>query len=271
MKSWLNILALFFCLFLFSCRTVRQPQLLDGVIDTVALGVAKFPEPIIQKGDLIGITVYSDNPEATSIFNQQMATSLPQTSIGGTAAISSTIGANTQSMPGYLVDADGNIQFQRLGILHIEGLNKRQLGELLKSKLSVYLKNPYCNIRFLNYKVTILGEVNRQGVYTVSTERVNLLEAIGMAGDLTTYSLKDSILVIRETNGKRTFSYLDISKPEALLSPYYDLQQNDVVIVRSNPKKPSLTDESRTRTLTLIATAATIVTSVAVLLNIILR
>jgi polysaccharide biosynthesis/export protein len=271
LNPWLHLLLIFTIFFLFSCRTQKQVQYLQGSFDTVALSQINIPEPVIQKGDLIGITVYSDNPAATMIFNQQMSNNPSSTTFTPGAALSSSIGSGSQIMPGYLVDNQGNIQMQNLGSVHVDGLNKTQLSALLQEKLLKFLKNPYCTIRFLNYKVTVLGEVLRQGVYTIPGEKVNILEALGMAGDLTLYGLKDSIMVIREINGRRTFGTLDVSNPQLLLSPYYYLQQNDIVIVKANPKKPTVSDQTVTRNLAMVATLATIVTSLGVLLNIFLR
>jgi polysaccharide export outer membrane protein len=111
----------------------------------------------------------------------------------------------------------------------------------------------------------MLGEVTRQGVYSIPNEKISILEALGMAGDITLYGEKDSILVIREISGKRSFGYLDVSQPEVMLSPYYYLRQNDVVIVKANPKKPSISEQTATKRL---ATAATI-TSILVSLSLI--
>lgn len=261
-------LALALSLLLFSCRTSRPVQYLQGPIDTAALSRIRLPEPLIQKGDLIGITVYSDNPTATAIFNQQMNTSLlpNATSGAGIEGAAASAGAASQSMPGYLVDANGNIRFQLLGELHVEGLTKAGLENLLKEKLSgKYLSNPYCNIRFLNYKFTILGEVTRQGVYSIPGERISILEALGMAGDITMFGLKDSITVVRETNGKRSFGYLDVSKPEVFASPYYYLQQNDIVIVKANPKKPDISEAAASRNFARAATITSILVSLTLI------
>ena len=246
---------------LFSCRTTRSVQYLQGPIDTVALSRVSLPEPLIQKGDLVGITVYSDNPEATAVFNQQMNTTL------ASGAASGTTGTTSQSMPGYLVDANGNIRFQMLGELHVEGLTKMGLEALLKEKLGgKYLSNPYFNIRFLNYKFTILGEVTRQGVYSIPGDRISILEGLGMAGDMTLYGLKDSIMVVREINGKRSFGYLDVSKPDVFTSPYYYLQQNDVVIVKASPKKPDVSEQTANRNFSRAATISSILLSLTLVL-----
>lgn len=248
---------------LLSCRTARPVQYLQGPIDTAAFSRISLPEPLIQKGDLIGITVYSDNPEATAIFNQQMNTTLASGATSGAG----TAGVTSQSMPGYLVDANGNIRFQLLGELHVEGLTKAGLEALLKEKLAgKYLSNPYFSIRFLNYKFTILGEVTKQGVYSIPGEKISILEGLGMAGDITLYGLKDSIMIVRETNGKRSFGYLDVSKPEVFTSPYYYLQQNDIVIVKANPKKPDVSEAVASRNLARTATIISILASVSIIL-----
>ena len=249
-----TVFALALSLLLFSCRTTKPVQYLQGHIDTAALSRINLPEPLIQKGDLVGITVYSDNPEATAVFNQQMNTTIAADAGSGT-------GNTPQTMPGYLVDANGNIRFQLLGELHVEGLTKAELEDMLKEKLAKYLMNPYCNIRFLNYKFTMLGEVGKQGVYTIPGERISILEALGMAGDITLYGLKDSIMVVRETNGKRTFGNLDVSNPEVFTSPYYYLQQNDIVIVKANPKKPDVSEQTANRNFARATTISSILLS----------
>ena len=261
-EAGLFIIAL--SLLLFSCRTTVPVQYLQGPIDTAALNLVHIPEPVIQKGDLVGITVYSDNPEATAGFNQQMTTTPSAAASGIGSAI--TTGTVSQSMPGYLVDAKGNIRFQSLGELQVEGLTKAQLEDTLKEKLAKYLLNPYCNIRFLNYKFTMLGEVSKQGVYAVPGEKISILEALGMAGDITLYGLKDSIIVVRETNGKRTFGNLDVSSPNVFTSPYYFLQQNDIVIVKTNPKKPDVSEQTENRNFARAATITSILLSVTLVL-----
>ncbi|OJY81025.1 MAG: hypothetical protein BGP14_07295 [Sphingobacteriales bacterium 44-15] len=254
-------------LFIFSCKAPRQVQYLQGPIDTAALSKINIPEPVIQKGDLIGITVYSDNPEVTAVYNQQMATTAISSAATSSAGLSAATGQTSPSMPGYLVDAGGNIRFQSLGLLHVEGMTRAALEQLLKEKLTPYLKNPYCNIRFLNYKFTMLGEVTRQGVYSIPNEKISILEALGMAGDITLYGEKDSILIVREVNGKRSFGYLNVSKPDVMLSPYYYLRQNDVVIVKANPKKPSISEQTATRRLATVATITSILVSVSLIFS----
>lgn len=257
-RSVLTLLP-FFLLF-FSCRTPKQVQYFQGPIDTATLSKIVIPEPVIQKGDIVGITVYSDNAAATAPYNQQ--------AVSVQDLASPTISnAASSPMPQYLVDTDGNIQIYDVGLLHVEGLTRAQLTVLLKEKLSAYLKNPYCVIRFLNYRFTILGEVTRQGVYSIPGETMNILQALGMAGDLTMYGLKDSILVMREYGGQRSFGYLDVSDPDVIHSPFYYLKQNDVVMVRANPKKPVGSDQATMRALTITATVASILVSISLIIS----
>lgn len=247
-----------------SCKTQKQVQYFQGPIDTTSLAAIKVPEPIIQQGDLIGIQVFSDNANASAEFNGQVTSVTPE-SQSSAAGVNGITGSSGQNVPGYLVDQDGAIHLQAIGPLKVAGLTKRELSTLLTTELSKYLKNPYFSIRFLNYKFTVLGEVNRQGVYSIPGEHLTVIEALGMAGDLTMYGLKDSILVMREYGGRRTFGYLDVSKAEVVLSPFYYLKQNDVLIVKTNSKKPSAADQSTTRTLAIVATIATLLTTISVI------
>lgn len=248
-----------------SCRT---PQLsyFQGTIDTANLSQMNIPEPIIQKGDLLSIIVYSDNPQATALYNQPVVSSGNLNSSGNNSSLA--VSAPTE-MAGYLVDQEGNIQFQGLGLLHVDGLTRGQLVDLLNSRLKdTLLTNPYYNIRWLNYKVTLLGDVNRPGVYTVPAERVSILDAIGLAGDLTIYGKRDNIMVIREVDGKREFGNIDLSKPESINSPFYYLRQNDMVIVHADKRKTTAQDQTTVRN---VSIAASIVSAVGIIISIITR
>lgn len=217
---------------IFSCKTTQPKQYVEGPYDADMLKQIPVPDPIIQKGDMLSIIVYSDNPANTLLYNQPMGAGAPA---GGSGT--STSGGG-QSSGGYLVDNDGNIQFQSLGSLHVEGLTKNKLVDLLNSKLKdTFLSNPYYSIRFLNYKVTLIGEVSRPGVYNIPAERVNLLEAIGLAGDVTVYGRRDEVLVVREVNGQRQIGKLNLSDPNIFKSPYYNLEHNDIIAVASNKYK----------------------------------
>lgn len=243
-----------------SCIASKELRYLQTNFDTNALKEIRYKSTVIQKNDLLSIVVFSDNPVASAPYNQG--------SVSGTsAAVGSeitTYGGTSSSSGGYLVDHDGNIQFPLIGPLHIEGLTKDQLVTLLNEKLKDFLKNPYYTIRFLNIKVTMLGEVNRPGMFTAPTERLNILEAIGLAGDLTFFGLRHNVLVIREANGQRQFGYLDLRKGDIFKSPYYNLQQNDIVIVDMSIRKIGANDQVVSRN---IGLAASVLSTLAILLS----
>lgn len=263
-----------------SCGNTRSITYMQGKFDTARLSQITVPEPVIRKGDLLSIIVYSDNPQATALYNQPLIT-MNSGSAGSSSAGSSGSGTNgagggsgsttgamtaaSPTTPGYLVDEKGDIEFQGLGLLHVEGLTKDQLRDTLDSRLKDFLKNPYYTIRFMNYRFTMLGEVAHPGIFSIPGEHVSLLEAIGLAGDLTFYGRRDNVLIIRETNGKREWARLDLTKPEIMGSPYFYLQQNDVVIVEANKKKVAASDQVTARNVTI---AATIVSTIAILYSI---
>jgi polysaccharide export outer membrane protein len=245
---------------------------MQGQFDTAQLSQVNAVEPVIRKGDILSIIVFSDNPSATQIYNQSIITT-PTTrssgsgSVGGSSSVasgtgsaaSSGISGTNPSSPGYQVDEDGNIMFQGIGLIHVEGLTKAKLKDTLDARLMPFLKHPYYSIRFLNYKFTMLGEVARPGLVSIPGERVNLLEAIAMAGDLTVYGRRDNVLVIRENNNKREFARLDLTKPDIMKSPYFYLQQNDVVIVEPNRKKAIASDVTTSRNISLAASVLSMV------------
>jgi len=251
-----------------SCGNTRQITYMQGKFDTAKLSQIKINEPIIQKGDLLSVIVYSDNPAATALYNQTLiivSNSAAGSGAGAAGGAGSSTGSNvggaSPSSPGYLVDERGNIQFQGLGLIHIEGLTRQELKDTLYARLSVYLKNPYLTIRFLNYRFTILGEVNHPGMFSIPNEHVNVLEAFGMAGDLTFYGRRDNVLIMRESNGKREWARMDLTKPDIVASPYFYLQPNDVVYIEANKKKVAASDQVTARN---VSIAATIVSALAI-------
>ena len=239
MKFTRNLLLFIVTVYLTACVTNRPLQYVQGRFDTAQLSRYVPKEAVIQKGDLLSITVYSDNPQATALYNSP---NVAGGSTGGSAGTS-----------GYLVDDEGNIQFQGVGNLKVGGLTKKQLTALLDAKLTLYLKNPYYNIRFLNYKVTMIGEVAREGELFIPNERLNILEAIGMAGGLTVYAKRQNVMIIRESDGKREFARLDLTDPQVFKSPYYFLQQNDMVVVEQTRNKIANTDQTLARNISLTA------------------
>lgn len=263
-----------FAVLLAACGGVKQAKrdmliLNQGKLDTLPNLTVQPREAVIQPDDILSITVYSDNPEATAIFNQQGAASLGANIQSGTTGITGVNGASGGTKPGvgYLVDKSGEIRLQSIGKIKAAGLTRMQLMDTINNLLQPFLKNPYADIRFLNTRVTVIGEVQRPGVFSLPNEKVSVLELIGMAGDLTMYGKRDNILVVREVNGKREFGRLDLRKSEIFTSPYFYLQQNDVVVIEPSSKKPTATEQDNLRKLTMVTYLATLVSTISILIT----
>jgi polysaccharide export outer membrane protein len=228
-----------------SCGNIKNLQYLQGSFDTARLSKIEIPEPVIQKGDLLGITVYSDDPLATAAVTNPLANNASIAKTGGsTSGEATTSGAST--LQGFVVSQAGEIQLYKLGTIHAEGKNKKQLADtlaLLYDKLGL-LKNPYVEVRFMNYKVAVIGEVQRPGSFSVPTDKLSAFEAIGLAGDITVYGRRDNVLVVREINGVRQFGRLNLKDPNVFLSPFYYLQQNDLVVVDVGKNKAAVNNQS---------------------------
>jgi len=217
-----SVLVLLFSLF--SCVPSSKMVYLQDVTESQKNDTPVY-ETLLQPDDLLSIIVASENPENSVPFN------LPQ--IQGNYEI----GNNQNGIKTYLVDSEGNIDFPVIGKIKLAGLSRKEAHEKLIVLLSEYIKNPGVNLRILNYKFSVLGEVNRPGSYAVDSERITLLEALSKAGDLTIYGKRSDILVIREHNGKKNYKRIDITKSDFINSDYYYLVQNDVVLVSPNRTK----------------------------------
>jgi len=261
---WSAVCLLLFIAFMSSCGNTRKLQYMQGAFDTAKLSSYVIPEPIIQKGDLLSITIYSESPAASAVYNQGSSTGTASPNMSA----ASMSGGGSGGSGGYLVDGNGNIQFQSLGNIHVEGLTKLQLTAILDTALQTYLTKPYSVVRFLNYKITLIGEVAKPGVYSIPSERVNILEAIGLAGDLTVTGRRDNVLVMREQNGRRQWGRVDLTKPEIFSSSFYQLQQNDIVYVDLTKGKAAASDQTTVRNIGIITG---IISTVAIVITVIRR
>ncbi|HEY0045892.1 MAG TPA: polysaccharide biosynthesis/export family protein [Flavobacterium sp.] len=207
--------------FFFSCNSRKNIVYLQDV-GAGDGGTTRSFEPTIQPDDLLSIIVSAETPEVTMPFN------LPQ--IQGNYQV----GNNQNGIKTYLVDTNGNIEFPVIGTIKLGGLSRTEANNKLVAAVSAYIVNPSINLRILNYKISILGEVAKPGSFNVQSERLTILEALSLAGDLTVYGKRDNILIIRETEGKRSYNRVDITQSDFMNSPYYYLTQNDVVFVEPN-------------------------------------
>lgn len=188
-------------------------------------------DPILKPDDLLMIFVSAPEPEVAAPFNLSTITLA-----GNTSSVLSNIenSAGQIRYQTYLIDNNGFIQFPIIGNIKLGGLSREMALQTIITSLKKYIQEPIVNLRILNYKVTVQGEVLRPGMFNIITERITLPEAISMAGDMTIYGRRDNVLIIREIDGKKTSHFVDMTKSDFINSPYYYLSQNDLVVVEPN-------------------------------------
>lgn len=218
-----------------SCVSTRKAVYFADQKDEVLLSTITVPETIIQPNDLLSIYVSSLNPDASAVFNMPNSTSINLASYTGSPI----------SASGYLVNSEGNIQFPILGTVKAAGVTQNQLRLQIAKSLAdkKLLLDPIVSIRHLNFRVTVLGEVGNPTVITVANEKITLLEALGLAGDITIYGKKDNVMVIREEAGQKIIKRIDLNSAQLFTSPYYYLKSNDIVYVE--PGKAKVAGSSR--------------------------
>ncbi len=196
----------------------------------------------IQATDLLAITVSGTNPESSILFNSGViAASSSANPIEANTANNAV--DNKRVSEGYVVDKDGFINFAVLGKVRLAGLTREEAVQKMTAEVQKYIKNPVIDIRLLNFKVTVLGEVAKPASFNVMRESINVLEALGMAGDMTAFGKRENVLIIREKDGVRTVARVNLADKAVLDSPYFYLQQNDVVYVEpDNRTKLAQTD-----------------------------
>ena len=225
-RNFLKIIIVFIGLFtIVSCTSSKKIAYLEKTSELSS--ELKF-ETTLQPDDQLMIIVNSENPEIAAPYN------LKSVSVQGT----NETGITQERIQNYILDQEGNIDFPLIGKINLLGLNRNQASEKIKGILKKgYINDPSIYIRLLNFKISVLGEVNKPGVYPVQGERVTLIEALALAGDLTIYGKRNSILLIREKNGVKTYEKIDITKTDFINSKNYYLSQNDVIYVEPNKTK----------------------------------
>lgn len=245
-----------------SCTSYKQVPYLQNSQDIHSEQAVELYDARIQPKDMLTITVNSENYESAIPYNLTVAT---------VQSASTRYVTSQPTLQTYLVDNEGNIDFPSLGKLHVGGLTKSESEEMIKKQLSPFLKGNFIvNVRMVNYKISVLGEVTRPNTYTVSNEKVNVFEALALAGDLTIYGKRDGVKLIREyADGTKEITQLDLNDANIIYSPFYYLQQNDILYVEPNKAKAQNSDIGSMTTLWFSATS--ILISLASLLSNILK
>ena len=233
-----------------SCGSVKNVAYLQNSDIVDLTGSDYLYDARIMPKDILTITVNTVNPEASEPFNLSVQTAY-------------TIGRSLNSGGGtlmtYLVDNNGCIEFPVLGTLQVGGLTKTDCEKMIHDKIMPYLnatENPVVTVLKSNYKISVLGEVNRPGMFNVSNEKINIFEALAQAGDLTIYGVREKVKLIREDkNGGKQIITLNLNDAEIIKSPYYYLQQNDIVYVEPNTVKARNSTIGQSTTLWLTSTS----------------
>ncbi len=225
----MNKINLYFLPFLFlfilnSCVSNKRLTYFNGLKDSsFILAVTNF-EPTIQKGDILYIGVTCSNPQEAAVFN----------SVNSVLSPSGITAMQVTTTPGQLISSDGKITLPQIGEIFAIGKTTKQLANEIQLAVTPYLKDPLVTIKFLNFKITVLGEVAKPGVINVSNERITILEALGQSGDLTPYANRENLLIIRDSAGfqqSHRFSLLDHS---LFSKSFYFLKPNDVIYIEAN-------------------------------------
>lgn len=234
-------------LLLAGCQSYKKVPYLQDVVrqaaDTASASATLYDARIMPKDLLTIIVSCPEEPKLAEPFNLTVAT--PVTAIGNRSLTSQP------TLQQYLVDNEGNVDFPVLGNIHLGGLTKGEAEMLIKEKLKPQFREaPIVTVRMVNYKISVIGEVTRPGTFTISNEKVNLFEALAMAGDMTIYGIRDNVKLIREdNNGKREIIKLNLNDQDILQSPYYYLQQNDILYVTPNKTKAKTSNISASTTI----------------------
>ncbi|QNL51592.1 polysaccharide biosynthesis/export family protein [Olivibacter sp. SDN3] len=257
MRNSLGILFILL-LFLASCGSKRNLVYFSDLRDSGAVksAIQAIPPTKIQAGDILRITVNSLNPESNTLFNS-----------GTLQTLDGSRNSSNQGAPlgseGYLVDQDGYISFPVIGQIKLSGLTRDEARREMLKRVGEYVKDPIINVRFVNFKVTVIGEVAQPSTFNIPNERVNILEALGMAGDMTPYGRRENILLIREEAGERTTVRINLGHKDIMDSPYFYLRQNDILYVEATKYR----DPSADRTLRIITAVASSLTAVGLFIT----
>lgn len=250
-KNYFFILLFLPALFLPSCKAYKKVSYLKDTANE-KIEKTKISESRIFPNDLLTIVINTSTPEASSAFNLPLA----PTNIISNSAVNSSVGLQT-----YLVESDGTINFPILGKLTVIGMTKKQVETLIKERIypQYITEEPIVNVRFVNYRISILGEVVKPGSYIISNERVSVFDALAMAGDMTIYGNRTNVLILRENlNGEKETIRLNFQSKDIINSPFYYLQQNDVLYVEPNKHKGNVSSIASIETLSISVVSALI-------------
>ncbi len=239
-----------------SCVSFKKVAYFRNLPDSATvsrLAMPPFASPVIKSDDLLNINIQSLDPSISQLIN---SANVVMPALGASSAYVSN---QTQLVSGYLVDKNGEIEIPFLGKIKLEGLTSIEAREYIKNGLSKYIKDPIVSVRFVNFKITVLGEVARPSTYLIPSEKISLLDAISLAGDLTIYGKRDNVMLVRAREGYNDVIRLNLNSKDILTSPYFYLQPNDLVYVEPNRAKIANSDGRQFRYLGIVTSILSIV------------
>lgn len=222
---------IFFCITLLSCSSKKDILYYQDIDNREFTSIESInSHPKIQINDILNISTAALNPESV----------LPFSFNTGENNRGQAVQIQLLKLTGYLVNSEGEINFPQLGKIKVEGKNTQEIQEILEEKLSVYIKNPTVNVRIINYKFTVQGEVRQPGTFEIIEENMTLPQALGMAGDLTINGRRDNVLVYRQEGEKREVRRIDLTQTDWMNTDYFFVKPNDIIYVEpNNPKVKS--------------------------------
>ena len=247
-RASLFLFFLYVSIALSSCKATQNVVYFSDIPDSAAtrdVSLAEFKEPVIQVDDILSITIQTVDPEASAALNQPAAAS------------------SGQATPtGFLVGKRGNVEIPILGLVKLEGLTTSEAREAVRAEASKYFKNPTVQVRFANFRITVIGEVQKPASYILPNEKVSVLDAIGMAGDLTIFGKRENVMLIRDDGGKKEIARLNLNSSSLMRSPFFYLRQNDVIYVEPGKAKAAANNAARTQVLTIGISVVTLLMTI---------
>lgn len=236
-----------------SCSVDKKITYFKNIPDSVYNAARVIPssgysDPQIQSNDILQVSILTLDPQVNSVL-----------AAGNNMVFSVQPGSSTSPVAptpisGILVDNEGTIELPVVGKIKVSGLTTSVARDSIRSRVGIYYNNPVVNVRFANFSITVLGEVARPAAYVVPNEKVSILDAIGMAGDLTIYGKRENVLLVRDSMGVKTSVRFNLNSAETFSSPYFYLRQGDMVYVEPNKARVASTDAVKARNISLIAT-----------------
>lgn len=262
-RLFLSLIICFFLFTLFSCKPYQPVSYFNDFADTAKPMIVKtvpFKSPVIQPDDILNITIQTIDNNINDLLNNNTTINNSSTSI----PVVGTVSGSGQAVSGYLVDKDGNVNLAFVGKVHVAGLTTAQAKDTLTNEVNKYFNNAIVNVRYANFRVTILGEVERPSTYVVPNEKINIFDALGLAGDMTIYGQRENVLLVRDTLNDKKLIRLNLNNKDIVSSPYFFMQSNDIIYVEPNKFKVAATDAYRNR---YIAVVASVLTLLVVVVN----